>query len=92
MISKKITAAQVPLLRKGDIIKRFPSSGAPEEQFDEERKEDTDIFEICSINLQNDMIELITPGYARSMFSSPGDISHLFIKSHNLTEQGTWWI
>lgn len=92
MTSEKISTAQVPLLRKGDIIKRFPSSGAPEEQFDEERKKDTDVFEICSINSKNDIIELVTPGNARGMFPSPGDVSHLFIKSCNLVAQGIWWI
>ncbi|MCD2422106.1 hypothetical protein LQ567_04985 [Niabella pedocola] len=92
MISKKVSAAQVPLLQKGTIIKRFPSNGVPEEQFDEARKADTDIFEICSINVENDMIELITPGRARGMFSSPCDVSHLFIKSCNLVAQNIWWI
>lgn len=92
MTNKKITAAQVPLLHEGTIIKRFPSNGSPEELLDEERNKDVDIFEICSINPQNDMMELITPRNARAMFPSPGDISHLFIKSSNLVDQGIWWI
>ncbi|MBZ4189348.1 hypothetical protein LQ567_16290 [Niabella pedocola] len=92
MTNNKITTAQIALLRKGDIIRRFPSNGAPEEQFDETCKENTDAFEIRSINLKNDMIELVTPSDSRVIFSSPGDISHLFIKSYNLVAQGIWWM
>lgn len=92
MTNKKITTAQVDLLRIGAIIWRFPSSGAPEEQFDVTRKENTDAFEIRSINLKNNMIELVTPSDTRAFFSSPGDISHLFIKSSNLVAQGIWWM
>lgn len=92
MTSKKITAAQVHLLQKGDIIRRFPSSGASEERLDEERREEVDTFEIFFINPKNDMIELVTPKNARAMFSSPGDVSHLYIKSYNLVAQGIWWI
>ncbi|RYD56878.1 MAG: hypothetical protein EOP56_10835 [Sphingobacteriales bacterium] len=91
-MKKVSTLSQTSLLRKGDIIQRFPTQGEPQNIFDESRPKHTDTFEIRSINRVNDMVELVMTGDSITMFSSAGDIGKVFIKSYDLIEQRVWWI
>lgn len=92
MKTKLNTLAQVARLRAGDILKRFPSQGDPQDTFDEDRKKHIDTFEIRSINASNEMVELVMTGDSVHMFSSAGDIGRVFIKSYNLVEEKVWWV
>ncbi|RYD55548.1 MAG: hypothetical protein EOP56_15655 [Sphingobacteriales bacterium] len=92
MKTKLSTLAEVARLRTGDIVKRFPTQGEPQDTFDESRKKHTDTFEIRSINASNEMVELVMTGESVHMFSSAGDIGRVFIKSYNLIEEKVWWV
>jgi hypothetical protein len=91
-MKKVSTLSQTALLRKGDIIQRFPTQGDPQETFDEGRQKHIDTFEIRSINRVNDMVELVMTGDSVHMFSKAGDIGRVFIKSYDLIEERVWWI
>lgn len=88
---KLVTLEQVDALKKGDIIERYPSHGPSCDVFDASDKKHTDIYEIRSSNANNNMLELVMTGASVHMFSSPGDIGRLFIKSYNLLTDGIWW-
>lgn len=82
---------QIALLSQGDVIVRFPSYGDPVDIYDKEQKKYIDTFEIKSINKKYEMFELVMTGASVSLFSSPGDIGRLFIKSHDLIKENIWW-
>lgn len=88
---KLVTLEQVDALKKGDIIEGYPSHGPSCDVFDASDKKHTDIYEIRSSNANNNMLELVMTGASVHMFSSPGDIGRLFIKSYNLLTDGIWW-
>ena len=91
-MNKLTTLNQIEMLRVGDILKKFPSKGDPQETFDEERAENTDTYVIRSTNTGTQMIELVMTGASTYMFASPGEVGRLFIKSYELVEQKIWWI
>lgn len=91
MKAKLVTLEQVSLLKKGDIIERYPSHGPSCDVFDESDKKHIDIYRIRSSNANNHMLELVMTGASIHMFCSPGDIGRLFIKSYNLLTDGIWW-
>lgn len=91
MKTKLVTLAQVSLLKKGDIIERYPSHGPACDIYDATDKKHIDIYEIRSSNANNQMLELVMTGASVHMFSSPGDIGRLFIKSYDLLTDGIWW-
>jgi len=82
---------QIALLFQGSILKRFPSYGDPLELFDETRKGYIDTFEVRSINQKYEMFELVMTGESVSLFSSPGDVGRIFIKSYDLLKENIWW-
>lgn len=92
MKTKVATLSQTAMLRIGDIIQRFPSQGDPQDTFDEGRQKHIDTFEIRSINLTNDMVELVMVGDSVHMFAKAGDVGRRFIKSYDLIEERIWWI
>lgn len=91
MKTKLITLEQVSLLKKHDIIEKYPSRGSSREIFDERDTELIDIYEIRSFNLNNNMLELVMTGSSVHMLSLAGDIGRLFIKSCDLLTGGIWW-
>jgi hypothetical protein len=91
-MTKLTTLKQVEMLRIDDIVKRFPSNTEPEEVFDESRNANIDTYEIRSIHPGNQMIELVMERKSIPMFSLPGDVARLFIKSYHLVEQKIWWV
>ena len=82
---------QIALLIQGNVIVRFTSYGDPVDVYDKEQKKYIDTFEIRSINKKYEMFELVMTGASVSLFSSPGDIGRLFIKSHDLIKENIWW-
>lgn len=92
MYTKINLPAQIAGLQVGDILKRFPSQGPPENVFDEERPKEIDTYEIQFINLPGEMIGLVMSGNSISLFASPGRIGRLFIKTDMMQEQNLWWI
>ncbi len=88
---KLITPEQAASLKKGDIIKMYPSYGGSREVFDERDKNLIDTYEIRSFNANNEMLELVMTGASLHMFSPPGDVGRIFIKSYNLSTDGLWW-
>ncbi len=89
---KLTTPEQVSGLRKGDILKRFPANGAPQEIFDETQEDNTDIYTIQSINPTNKTIGLIMTVSSQTMFAWPGDMERLAITPYHLLSEKTWWI
>lgn len=81
---------QIALLRAGDIIKRFPSYNETTSSSDTTAQ--TDSFEIQFINPGNNMISLLMTNASRPAFSSPADISRLFIYAPLLISQKIWWV
>ncbi|XZF14713.1 hypothetical protein ACTHGU_01105 [Chitinophagaceae bacterium MMS25-I14] len=92
MSIKLTTPLQVAQLRIGDIVRRFPSGGSSENTLDETRPGHIDTFRILSINMKNEMVGLVMTGESAKIFSSPGNIGRLFIKSYNLIAEKIWWI
>ncbi len=92
MYTKISRPEQVSALRVGDILKRYPSKGAPENIFDVSRGKDIDTFEIQSINGIHKMIGLVMTGDSVNMFDLPGNIGRLFIHYIQLQEQDIWWV
>lgn len=91
MQTKISTQEQVSRLKVGNIIKRFPSCGQPEELFDSQKVGLIDIFVIKSIHPYNNMIGLVMTGASICLFASPVDIGRLFIHKDNLVKQNIWW-
>ncbi len=91
MYTKLTTAAQVAELRKGDIIRRFPSDGKPANTFDETQKKQIDTYKIQSINANSGLIGLVMTGDSLVMFASPVDIERLLIQPVNLVSEQNWW-
>jgi len=56
MKAKLVTLEQVSLLKKGDIIERYPSHGPSCDVFDESDKKHIDIYRIRSSNANNHML------------------------------------
>lgn len=89
---KRITAEQVALLRKGDIIKRYTSKNNTEEIPDGRGPKNMTDFEIRSINRESEMVGLVMTEASQDMFTWPGDVERLFIKSYNLVAEKVWWV
>lgn len=89
---KRITAEQVALLRKGDIIKRYTSKNNTEEILDGRGPKNMTDFEIRSINRESEMVGLVMTEASQDMFTWPGDVERLFIKSYNLVAEKVWWV
>jgi hypothetical protein len=94
MTTKLTTLAQVALLHKGDIIKRFPSNcdDLPQDKFDEQRIKHIDNYEIQSIDPETDMFSLVSAKLLTQMFVSPKDIGRMFINSDSLVAEKVWWV
>ncbi len=91
MAKQKIRSEQLLLLREGNTIIRYPCDGMPENEFNENNIDQINSFEIRSINPANNVMELII-NHSVLMYASPGDVNHLFIKTHDLVSQKIWWV
>lgn len=91
MYTKIMEAAQAAALKVGAILKRYPSSGKPEELFDKDNDRYTDTYIITSINKNSKMIGLVMTGPSLQLFASPGDVGRLFIHPKDMAEQKIWW-
>ncbi len=89
---KLVTPEQLDQLKVGNILTRFPSNGKPEDKFDESRKNDIDVFEILTINRQDQIVKLILADDAIEIFTWPGDIERLNIKLSTIISEKKWWI
>ncbi len=91
MSKQKIRSEQLLLLREGNTLTRYPCDGIPENEFNEKNVDQIHSFQIISINADTNVMELIID-HSAFMYASPGDINHLFIKSHDLVDQKIWWM
>ena len=89
---KLTTLPQIASLKTGDIINMYPSYGPAREVFDELDKSLIDTYEIRSFNAGNEMLELVMTGASVPIFSLPGAVGRIFIKSYNLLGCGNWII
>ncbi len=76
----------------GDILFKCPMSKDSKNMNDKQYEKDAEAYEISYINPGNQMIYLVTPVSARAMFSSPGDVGRLFVKSGHLITENVWWL
>jgi hypothetical protein len=92
MQTKLTTSEQLDQLKEGNILTKFPVNGAPEDKFDESRKEDIDVFEIITINRQAQIVKLILAPDAIEIFTWPGDVERLNMKLSTILSEKKWWI
>ena len=92
MQTKLTTPEQLDQLEEGSLLTRFPANGKPEDTFDESRKGDIDVFEIITINREDQIVKLILADDAIEIFTWPRDIERLNIKLSNILSEKTWWI
>lgn len=85
------TLRQLEMLREGDILRKFPSQGEPESDFDETRQQDIDTYEIKLYNRKEQFFRLILNEKA-GIFAWPGDMESLNIKLLNLIVENRWWV
>ncbi|WP_162903034.1 hypothetical protein [Taibaiella koreensis] len=85
------TLSQLEILREGDILRKFPSHGASEPDFDETRQEDIDTYEINFYNRKEQLFRL-TLNDKSGIFTWPGDMERLNIKLLDLVIENKWWV
>lgn len=89
MIVKLTTPEQVALLRKGDIVKKCATNINAKTAPGQKPKVDT--YEVRSVNPGRQMIALVMTDDTQDLFSWPGDVNRLFIRSSNLISEKVWW-
>lgn len=94
MYTKLTSLNQVKLLRKGDLIKRFPyndKDDRPKDQFDDSNPGNIASYEVRSIS-EDGVFSLIESRSRTLSFASPVDVGRLFIKGSDLISEKVWWI
>ena len=85
------TIHQLDALREGDILQKFPAHGRPESRFDNTRTDDIVTYEIKTINNVNQSLHL-TVNENVDVFSWPGDLKRINIKTASILVENAWWI
>lgn len=83
---------QLEQLGIGHILKKFPVDSKPEDNFDWNRKNEIDTYEIKAINHKGGTWKLVQVDNAVELFTWPGDIEYLNITSSTLIAERVWWI
>lgn len=83
---------QLEQLGIGNILKKFPVDNKPEENFDWDRRKEINTYEIKAVNLKNGTWKLIQVDDAIELFTWPGDIEYVNIRSSALIAEKVWWI
>lgn len=83
---------QLEMLKEGDLLYKFPSTGAPEANFITQRQGDIDTYMIRAINRNEDIVKLVTADGSTQMFTWPEDVERLNISRSLLITEGVWWI
>lgn len=91
MYQKLKTQDQLEMLKEGDLLYKFPSTGVPETNFAEQRHADIDTYTIRAINRNEGIVKLVTTDGSTQMFTWPGDVERLNIRRSLLITEGIWW-
>lgn len=89
---KLITTQYAPKLNKGDIIFKHPYNSNPEQLKDGGPANNTQTYQIRSINEKSGMLELVMNDASQTLFARAGDVSRIFINVRHLAEQKVWWL
>lgn len=76
----------------GSRIRKFPSTGLPELLFNGSNPARVEVYDITDYNKEYKMISLVLAPESRMPFSSPGDITRMYISPANLIHEDLWWI
>lgn len=88
---KITTFQQLSSLQEGDVLQKFPANGKPEHRFDKTRTEDIVTYEIKTINRISQTLHL-SVNENSEIFSWPGDLRSVNIKTASILTDNTWWI
>lgn len=92
MNTKLTNAQQIAALKEGDVIKKYPTQGAPKNTLDDNQIEYVETFNLRTINKQYNVLGLVMTELTRKQFPSPGDIGREFIGNSEMLKQNIWWL
>ena len=83
---------QLEQLGIGHILKKFPVDDKPEDNFDWNRKKEINTYEIKGFNHKDGTWKLVQIDDAVELFTWPGDIEYINLRSSSLIAEKVWWI